>query len=136
MLDAGHVVIGTPDDAVDVLKKLQAKQGEFGAFLHQAHDWANWENTKRSYELYIRYVAPHFNGTNANREKSYDNWKENSVAFSSKMGAAAKATLEKYGATAGLEDRRQGRLKPSLLRHCVKIGHCGITKNTATRSGA
>jgi len=86
-------VIGTPDDAVDVLKKLQAKQGEFGAFLQQAHDWANWENTKRSYELYIRYVVPHFNGMNANREKSYGNWKENSVAYSGKMGAAAKATL-------------------------------------------
>jgi limonene 1,2-monooxygenase len=107
MLDAGHVVIGTPDDAVDVLKKLQAKQGEFGAFLQQAHDWANWENTKRSYELYIRYVAPHFNGMNANREKSYDNWKDNSASYSGKMGAAAKATLEKYGATAGLEAGRK-----------------------------
>jgi limonene 1,2-monooxygenase len=97
MLDSGHIVIGTPDDAVDVLKKLQAKQGEFGAFLHQAHDWANWENTKRSYELYMRYVIPHFNGSNANREESYNNWKQNSHALSGKTSAAAKATLEKYG---------------------------------------
>jgi limonene 1,2-monooxygenase len=97
MLDSGHIVIGTPDDAVDVLKKLQAKQGDFGAFLHQAHDWANWENTKRSYELYMRYVIPQFNGSNANREDSYNNWKHNSVEFSGKTSAAAKATLEKFG---------------------------------------
>jgi len=97
MLDSGHIVIGTPDDAVDVLKKLQAKQGDFGAFLHQAHDWANWENTKRSYELYMRYVIPHFNGSNANREESYNNWKHNSVELSGKTSAAAKATLEKFG---------------------------------------
>ncbi len=97
MLDSGHIVIGTPDDSVEVLKKLQAKQGDFGAFLHQAHDWANWENTKRSYELYMRYVIPHFNGSNANREESYNNWKHNSVELSGKTSAAAKATLEKFG---------------------------------------
>jgi limonene 1,2-monooxygenase len=107
MLDSGHIVIGTPDDAVDVLKKLQAKQGEFGAFLHQAHDWANWENTKRSYELYMRYVVPHFNGSNANREESYDNWKQNSAAWSGKTSAAAKATLEKYGVSQGIEAARK-----------------------------
>jgi limonene 1,2-monooxygenase len=107
MLDSGHIVIGTPDDAVDVLKKLQAKQGEFGAFLHQAHDWANWENTKRSYELYMRYVVPHFNGSNANREESYDDWKQNSAAWSGKTSAAAKATLEKYGVSQGIEAARK-----------------------------
>jgi limonene 1,2-monooxygenase len=107
MLDSGHIVIGTPDDAIDVLKKLQAKQGEFGAFLHQAHDWANWENTKRSYELYIRYVVPHFNGSNANREESYDHWKQNSASWSGKTSAAAKATLEKYGVSQGIEAARK-----------------------------
>jgi limonene 1,2-monooxygenase len=108
MLDSGHIVIGTPDDAVDVLKKLQAKQGDFGAFLHQAHDWANWENTKRSYELYMRYVIPHFNGSNANREESYNNWKNNSAELSGKTSAAAKATLEKYGITPqGVEAARK-----------------------------
>jgi len=108
LLESGHIVIGTPDDAVEVLKKLQAKQGEFGAFLHQAHDWANWENTKRSYELYMRYVIPHFNGSNANREESYNNWKTNSAQWSGKTSAAAKATLEKYGiGTQGIEAARK-----------------------------
>jgi limonene 1,2-monooxygenase len=107
MLDAGHIVIGTPDDAVATLKKLQAKQGEFGAFLQQAHDWANWENTKRSYELFIRYVAPHFNNSNVNREASFDDWKEHSVEYSGKTSSAAKATLEKYGVGNVMEAARK-----------------------------
>ena len=44
-------VIGTPDDAIALIERLRSKQGEFGAFLHQAHNWADWEATKRSYEL-------------------------------------------------------------------------------------
>jgi limonene 1,2-monooxygenase len=107
MLDSGHIVIGTPDDAIAVLKKLQAKQGEFGAFLHQANDWANWENTKRSYELYIRYVAPQFNNSNLNREASFADWKQHSQEYSGKTSAAAKATLEKYGVGGVIEAARK-----------------------------
>ena len=57
-------VIGTPDDAIALIERLYAKQGEFGVMLHQAHNWADWEATKRSYELYARYVMPRFSGDN------------------------------------------------------------------------
>jgi limonene 1,2-monooxygenase len=97
MLDSGHVVIGTPDDAVNVLTMLREKQGYFGGFLHQAHDWADWEATKKSYELYIRFVAPHFDNSNDRRNESYDEWKARSHEFSAKSNAAAQATFEKYG---------------------------------------
>ena len=107
LLDSGHVVIGTPDDAVAVLKKLQAKQGDFGTFLHQCHDWADWPETKRSYELYARFVRPHFNNTNLNRTASFDVWKERSAEFSDASHAAAQATFEKYGAPGQLEDAQK-----------------------------
>jgi limonene 1,2-monooxygenase len=103
MLDAGHIVIGTPDDAIEVLEKLQAKQGEFGCFLHQAHDWADWNETKRSYELYARFVRPHFSGANRARAESFENWKSHSAEYAGKSHAAAKATFEKYGGTAQIE---------------------------------
>ena len=48
-------------------ERLRAKQGQFGVFLHQAHNWADWETTKRSYELYARYVMPHFSDENVPR---------------------------------------------------------------------
>ncbi|HEY0106211.1 MAG TPA: LLM class flavin-dependent oxidoreductase [Rhizomicrobium sp.] len=96
MLDAGHIVIGTPDDAIRVLQTLQAKQGEFGCFLHQAHDWADWEQTKRSYELYMRFVAPHFQKANVNREKSYAEIKEHSQELADKSRTAAQKTFEQF----------------------------------------
>jgi limonene 1,2-monooxygenase len=96
MLESSHIVIGTPDDAITVLEKLREKQGEFGAFLHQCHDWADWEATKKSYELYMRFVVPHFSKANAARAASYDWWKEHSVEASGKTAEAAKATFEKF----------------------------------------
>jgi limonene 1,2-monooxygenase len=96
MLDSGHIVIGTPDDAIRVLETLQAKQGDFGCFLHQAHDWADWEQTKRSYELYMRFVAPHFQKSNRNRDASYDEIKEHSQELADKSRTAAQRTFEKF----------------------------------------
>src|SRR6202030_2475399 len=41
MIESGRAVIGTPDDAIAQLKRLEDKQGEFGAFLQLAHNWAS-----------------------------------------------------------------------------------------------
>ena len=51
-------MVGTPDDAIAQIQRLQAKQGEFGCFLQLAHNWANFEATKKSYEMWQRYVTP------------------------------------------------------------------------------
>lgn len=72
MVSAGRAVIGTPDDAIAMIERLQEKQGEFGVMLFQSHNWADWEETKKSYELYARFVMPHFAGTNRNRQDSYN----------------------------------------------------------------
>jgi limonene 1,2-monooxygenase len=96
LLQSGHIVIGTPDDAITVLSKLQDKQGAFGCFLHQAHDWADWDATKKSYELYMRFVAPYFSRANRNRDASYDDLTANSAALSEKSNTAAQKTFEKY----------------------------------------
>jgi limonene 1,2-monooxygenase len=60
LLDAGIAVIGTPDDLIDQIKRLEAKAGEFGCFLTMAHYWADFDATKKSYELIARYVMPSF----------------------------------------------------------------------------
>jgi limonene 1,2-monooxygenase len=73
LINAGRAAIGTPEEAVAMIEKLQQKQGEFGVILLQAHNWAEWEQTKKSYELYARFVMPRFTGVNRNRILSYDN---------------------------------------------------------------
>jgi limonene 1,2-monooxygenase len=100
-------VCGTPDDAIALIERLQAKQGEFGVFLQQAHNWADWEATKRSYELYARYVIPHFNEANRTREASYQWCGDNRAEFSAKRQAAAKAMFDKHEA-----ERRAGAVAP------------------------
>ncbi|HZQ36762.1 MAG TPA: LLM class flavin-dependent oxidoreductase, partial [Dehalococcoidia bacterium] len=56
----GVNIVGTPDDAIEALKKLQADSGGFGGLLIRATEWANREATMRSFELLARYVMPHF----------------------------------------------------------------------------
>jgi limonene 1,2-monooxygenase len=89
-------VVGTPDDAIALIERLQEKQGEFG--LQQAHNWADWEETKRSYELYARYVMPHFSRDNRPRAESYEWCTEHRGELSEKRTAAARAMFEKHEA--------------------------------------
>jgi limonene 1,2-monooxygenase len=91
-------VCGTPDDAIVLIERLQDKQGAFGVFLQQAHNWADFEATKRSYELYARYVMPHFSNANRPREASFQWCGDNRAEFSAKRQAAAKAMFDKHEA--------------------------------------
>jgi limonene 1,2-monooxygenase len=94
-------VIGTPDDAIAMIERLYAKQGTFGAFLHLAHNWADFEPTKKSYELYARYVVPHFRKANVNRVASLDWVNENVGEFTQLQQGAAAAMFAKHKAERG-----------------------------------
>ncbi|MCA3742108.1 LLM class flavin-dependent oxidoreductase [Phenylobacterium sp.] len=61
-VEGAAAVIGTPDDLVAAIRKLQASAGGFGVVLGFVHDWANRENTLRSWDLVGRYVIPEING--------------------------------------------------------------------------
>lgn len=71
LVEHAIAVVGTPADAIERIEELYDKQGEFGCLLLLATNWANWAATKRSYELYARYVMPHFSGANRNRVDSW-----------------------------------------------------------------
>ena len=111
-------VCGTPDDAIALIERLQEKQGAFGAFLQQAHNWADFEETKRSYELYARYVMPHFSRLNASRAASYQWCGDNRTEFSAKRNAAAKAMFDKHEAEqrAAREGAGAGVVRPARGR--------------------
>jgi limonene 1,2-monooxygenase len=94
-------VIGTPDDVIAVIEKLEAKQGPFGCFCQYAADWADWDGTKRSYELFARYVVPHFNRSNVNRKASLEWLRQHNVANAAKQKAAAEAMFQQHAAERG-----------------------------------
>jgi limonene 1,2-monooxygenase len=60
--EAGIGVIGTPDQARAQVQRLVDQAGGFGSLLLMGQDWADPAATKRSFELFAREVAPHFQG--------------------------------------------------------------------------
>jgi limonene 1,2-monooxygenase len=110
-------VCGTPDDAIALIERLYEKQGSFGAFLQQAHNWADFAETKRSYELYARYVMPHFSRFNESRAASYQWCGDNRDEFSAKRNAAAKAMFDKHEAEEAARQRTAaGSARPARGR--------------------
>ncbi len=95
LVESGLAVIGTPDDAIAQLKRLEEESGGFGAFLHMAHNWANWEDTMHSYRLFARYVAPAFRNRNASRHDSYGWAASRHGEFMHKVEQAIGAEFEK-----------------------------------------
>ena len=93
MIKSGRAVIGTPEDAIAQLERLEKQTGGFGCYLHLAHNWANFENTKKSYELFARHVMPHFHRANTHRADSMQWAMDNSKEF---IGAAISAAQQMF----------------------------------------
>lgn len=91
MTAAGFAVVGTPDDLIRQIERLEHQSGGFGAFLVMAHEWANRDATRRSYELIARYVMPHFQGASASSRRSMDWVAANRAPF---LAAAAQGVME------------------------------------------
>src|SRR5580692_2770546 len=92
----GVIVVGTPDDAIAQIRRLQEKQGEFGCFLQLAHNWANFDATKKSYDLWQRHVTPAINGANVARDTAYNLARDNRERFIGAAMQAAMQTIQKH----------------------------------------
>jgi len=68
----GVGVVGTPDDLIVHIRRLQAQSGGFHTFLSLAHNAADFAATKKSYELFARHVMPAFQHSNNNRTPSLE----------------------------------------------------------------
>ena len=96
LMENNMACIGTPDDAIKYIEKLQIGTGGFGAYMELAHNWADWQATKRHYELMSRYVAPHFQGLNSLRQASYNYSFENRDVFVGKAAAAVQEAIDTH----------------------------------------
>ena len=114
-------VVGTPDDAIARIELLQKESGGFGAFLLFAHNWADWTTTQKSYELIGRYVMPHFQQLNLNRDASYEWVKANRPRFGEQTRAAIAAAISKHEAEKGAAHIRPG-LKDVLTHDKASTG--------------
>jgi limonene 1,2-monooxygenase len=108
--EGGRGAVGTPDDALRVLENYWSKTGGFGCILLLAHNWADWEATKRSYELFARYVLPKFEERNTPRSQSMDWLRGNRERFTDKRNAAQALAVEQHFAK---ERKSEGRTRGS-----------------------
>ncbi len=70
MVERGAWCVGTPDDLIAYIHRLDEESGGFGGFLVQATEWGTREQVLHSYELMARHVKPHFQGSLANLRSS------------------------------------------------------------------
>ena len=98
MMETGGVIVGTPDDAIAAVERIFEITGGMGTLLFNVHEWTTWEKTKHSFELWARYVAPHFQGHFATMREN----REWVAAHRGSIFAPAQAAIGKAFADAGI----------------------------------
>jgi limonene 1,2-monooxygenase len=63
MVEHNQWIVGTPDDCIAGIQRLQELSGGFGKFMIRVEDWAPRAKVLNSYELLARYVMPQFQGS-------------------------------------------------------------------------
>lgn len=110
LINSGMAVIGTPEDAIAQIERLQVQSGGFGAFLMMDHNWAEWDRKKKSYEMIARYVAPKFQGLNVNREASLTWAAENRPRFIGEAMAAVGTRVAQH-----IQEKGTDNIRPEIL---------------------
>ena len=70
MVEAGAWRVGTPDDLIETMERLDRDSGGFGGLLVQATEWGTREQVLHGNELIARYVMPRFQGSLVNLNRS------------------------------------------------------------------
>lgn len=112
MIETGFGVIGTPDDFVAQMERLNEQSGGFGTFLNLDNHWADWAETKRSYELISRFAIPKINKLNDYRHRSESFLRDNHPKFRGELDSAVRAKLEQYA-----REKDKDQLSPDIIAH-------------------
>ena len=101
MVENNQWIVGTPDDCIAGIERLQEMSGGFGSFMVRVEDWAPREKIHRSYELLARYVMPHFQGTLVGIQASQRWASEIKETLQINRRAAIQAATDTYDARSG-----------------------------------
>ena len=99
MVESGSWIVGTPDDCIAGIRRLDERSGGFGGLLVQANDWVPREKMLHSYELMARYVMPQFQGKltglSASNQWSKEHSKDLNVLSTQALDGARRAWAER-----------------------------------------
>jgi limonene 1,2-monooxygenase len=102
--ESGLGSIGTVDDAVAQIERLQKQSGGFGCYMTLAHEWANPEATKRSFELIAQYVFPRFQGQDWSTLQAKERARANREYLASRNQQAVDDMVAKHQAELAAKD--------------------------------
>ncbi|MDI9977097.1 LLM class flavin-dependent oxidoreductase [Rhodococcus sp. IEGM 1307] len=97
-------VVGTPQDAIEHIERMQEMSGGYGTHLIRVLDWASPQDTLNSYELFAREVVPHFQDSNRRRIENWNTFHNSEGDFQVALGAANARARKRY------EDTKSNRL--------------------------
>ncbi|PTD19985.1 LLM class flavin-dependent oxidoreductase [Sphingomonas fennica] len=102
LIERQEIVVGTPDDAIAQIRRLEEKVPDFGCLLLLEKNWSAPHHLRRSLEMFARYVLPEINGDNQARVRSFDWCREKRDDFiETIMTANQKAFAQHAAETAG-----------------------------------
>ncbi|MDR3508857.1 MAG: LLM class flavin-dependent oxidoreductase [Caulobacteraceae bacterium] len=110
LIASGMAVIGTPDDAIAQIERLEQQSGGFGCFLFMDHNWANWTAKRNSYELMARYVFPRFQNLTENRTVSLEWARDNRDRFIGQARMAVGARVMQH-----IQEKGTENIRPEIL---------------------
>ena len=96
MVERNQWLVGTPEDCIAGIERLQEISGGFGGFLIRVEDWATREKTLHSYELFARYVMPRFQGSLTGIQVSNQWASERKEALQANRIAGLKRATDAY----------------------------------------
>lgn len=110
LVESGMAAIGTVDDVIQQIEALWgASDGGFGCYLITDHNWAPFDAKLKSYELIARYVFPHFQQHNIQREES-QNWvKASQKQFKASHEKATQEQIDRHNK----EQDEKAKAKPA-----------------------
>ncbi len=110
LLSSDMAVIGTPEDAVTQIRRLQKQSGGFGTLVLFAHNWADWANTKRSYEMFARFVMPQIDDMPDNRAISEAECRAARPELAGQIGAAIQDRIQRH-----IDEQGAKNISPDLV---------------------
>ncbi|MFF1256300.1 MULTISPECIES: LLM class flavin-dependent oxidoreductase [unclassified Streptomyces] len=93
-IGSGSVLIGTPDTAIELIRKLADQTGGFGSFVMTLTDFTTFDRQKRAVELFAEYVIPEFRGQ-LQSVREHNAWVRDNEWKTETM-AAINAASQKY----------------------------------------
>ena len=99
MVDHNQWIVGTPDDCIAGIERLQELTGGFGKFMIRVEDWAPRDKIHRSYELLARYVMPHFQGSLQGIQTSNEWASQRREALQANRYVGIKAATDRFDAS-------------------------------------